>query len=642
MGGQGKGGDGLGILGLMLSQEVTQTSTPRPQPRPPTNCTHSGGAVSLFHVTQSIHPHPSPKKASNCDAIDRDYDDIPTMLKSTHKPSAAALAPLLPGWTEHTAPTGHTYYYNSETKESTYTRPSAAPPPQPAPAQPTPFSVYGAVPNLADPNVANAYMAQANASRQPQNQFQNRRGGHSDGRGGFGGRPKPQPIDKPRKKEAIPGCEPWILVYTKYSRRFVYNPVKNTSYWRIPEKLMPGILELDKARIRRKTAGDSEAQNDEDKPTADDAQNEEEYDSEYEEVEVEVTDDEAEAEGEGDDEDGNHPSKRQRTEEAASEEEGPIEFTEADIAAQLQAMGEEYGLDPGEYDDGDAENWPEGAEGLPLSEDDAKYLFKDLLNDFNVNPYSPWEKLLEEGRIIDDVRYTALDTTRARKECWDEWTREKIAELKEQRARQEKKDPRIAYMAFLQEKATPKLYWPEFKRKFKREAPMKDVNLLDKDREKAYREHITRLKMPQSKLKSDLTALLKAQPVLELNSKSSTTSLPTQILVDIRYISLEPKIRDPLIEAYITTLPPPPEDVEAAKEDEDRKKQREARERRELALEERNRVVESQRKSREKAAAFSKARLREEERELEMAMRVGKQGLQSQLASMQQDEAKSS
>lgn len=556
------------------------------------------------------------------------------MLKSTHKPSApSAPAPLPPGWTEHKAPTGHTYYYHAQTKESTYKRPGAEP--QPAADPSSTYNPYANVPSLADPRAANAYIAQFN----PQPQTQHHRGGHGGGRGGFEGRPRPQPTDKPRRKEAIPGHEPWILVYTKYSRRFVYNPTKNASYWRIPEKLMPGILELDKARIRDKASGGKEtttaegpapAAKEEERATTAVPDEQAAYDSsEYEEVEV--TDDE----GEGEEGDG-HPSKRQRTEDPA--EDAPIEFTEADIAMQLQAMGEDYGLEPGDYDDGNMEDWPEGAEGLDFSEDDAKMLFKDLLNDFNINPYSPWEKLLEEGKAVDDPRYTALTTTKARKECWDEWTREKIADLKEQRARQEKKDPRVAYMALLQEKATPKLYWPEFKRKYKKEPSMKDLNLSDKDREKAYREHIARLKMPQATLKADLSALMKAQPLHLLHNKSLGTGLPAQVLIDARYISLEPAVRDPLVEAYVQSLPPPPEDLDAAaEEDEGKRKAREARDKREKALEERNRVVEEQRRMRERDIKMSKARLREGERELEMAMRVGSKGLQSQLAEMQVD-----
>lgn len=570
------------------------------------------------------------------------------MLKTTYKPSAA-LAPLLPGWTEHKAPSGHTYYYHADTKVSTYQRPCAEPNPQTAPEQ---RHAYSSAPNLADPNVANAFMAQLNAPPPGQHQ---QRGGHAGrgGRGGFEGRPRPQPMDKPRKKEAIPGHEPWILVYTKYSRRFVYNPIKNTSYWRIPEKLMPAILDMDKKRISGKGDEEKTAKMDEkvdgEKDDAGKAAADHDYDSsEYEEVEV--TDDEGL--GEGDEAGDEHPSKRQRiasepneggdnAEGEEEEEVGPIEFTEADIAMQLQAMGEDYGLEPGDYDDGNMDDWPEGTEGMDFSEEDAKFLFKDLLNDFGINPYSPWDKLLEEGKVVDDPRYTALSTTKARKECWDEWSREKIAELKEQRSKQEKKDPRVPYMQFLHEKATPKLYWPEFKRKYKKEAPMRDLNLSDKDREKAYRDHINRLKLPQATLKSDLTALLKSQPVHALNNQSLVNGMPVQVLIDGRYISLEPKVRDPLVEAYVQTLPPPPQDLAAAaKDDEGRRKERDARERRERALEERNRMVEEQRRRRERDVAMGKSRLREEERELEAAMRVGKRGLQSQLADLRVDQEK--
>ena len=549
------------------------------------------------------------------------------MLRSTH--IAAAPTALLPGWTEHKAPSGYTYYYNAETEVSTYTRPSV---PTYTEA-PTTFASY---PNLADPKVANAYVAQLQQASQAQQHGQQ---GYGRGRGGFQGKPRPEPIDRPRRKEVIPGCEPWLLVYTKYSRRFVYNPTKNISYWRIPEKLMPGILELDKQRIRDKAKGETEDHSQDAPPPVEPAlvpaksppatatAGDEGDSSEYEEVEV--TDDESGA----DDIDSEHPSKRPRlNQEGNEEEDAAVEFTEDDIAAQLQAMGEAYGLEPGDYDDGNMDEWPEGAEGVEFSEEDAKLLFQDLLNDFGINPYSPWDKLLEEGKVMDDPRYSALATTKARKECWDEWSRAKIAELREARRKQEKKDPRVAYMGFLQEKASPKLYWPEFKRKYKREVVMKDLSMQEKDKEKAYREHIARLKLPQTTLKGDLAALLRSQPLHLLHNKSLSAGLPSQILADARYISLPSQIRDPIIEAYVQTLPPPPEDVSAAaEEDEERKKEKEKRERRELALEERDKVVEEQQRRREKDVRIGKARLREEEREIEDAMKVGKRGLRGQL-----------
>ncbi|KAK4243675.1 hypothetical protein C7999DRAFT_18009 [Corynascus novoguineensis] len=567
------------------------------------------------------------------------------MVKSTYQPPPSALPPLPPGWTEHKAPTGHTYYYNAETKESTYKRPGVAPvapiaAPAAAPIDPAMSSYvqHQMVPqiNLSDPAVANAFMAQYG---QQQLQQQGHRGGFGGGaRGGFQARPRPQPVDKPRSKVAIPGCEPWILVYTKYGRRFAYNPVKNASYWRIPEKLMPAILELDTARIREKAEGKKPEQGGEDKQETRDAEKtgkpagesepEEaahDYDSsEYEEVEV--TDDEGAADDDQDQDGGMR--KRQRTEEPSADD-GPAEFTEADIAAQLAAMNAEY--NDTEMGEGGAE-WEEGDEGLPLSDEDARELFKDLLNDFRINPYSSWDKLLEEGKVFDDARYSILPTTKARKEVWEEWSRAKIQELKERRAKEEKKDPRIPYLAFLQEKATPKLYWPEFRRKYKREEPMKSTKLSDKDREKWYREHINRLKLPQATLKSDLKKLLESVPLSALNNQTMVSNLPAQVLADIRYISLDPKVRDPFVEAYIQGLGPPPEAGETAEqEDEAAKKAREERRKRERALEERERVVAEEKRRQEKKMQYERAKLREEEREIERAMHVGKKGLQSQL-----------
>ncbi|KAK3693049.1 hypothetical protein B0T22DRAFT_448878 [Podospora appendiculata] len=595
------------------------------------------------------------------------------MLKSTYKPSPGGPQPLLPGWTEHKAPTGHTYYYNAETKQSTYTRPAA--PPHPAMNPSMSYLQHQAIPqiNLSDPAVANAFMAQYNRPPPQQQQQQHgQRGGFGPGAGrggGFQSRPRPQPVDKPRSKVAIPGHEPWILVYTKYGRRFAYNPAKNASYWRIPEKLMPAILELDQIRIRQKAAAAAGGGDGEGTPTPQDQQQEgpkarptaskqnqqteasptHDYDSsEYEEVEVtddENDDDDAAA-------DGSAP-KRQRTHNRDPNDgsNAPVEFTEADIAAQLAAMGASYNdqdddhhhhddnhenenENDQEMGDGD-DDWDEGDEGLPLSDSDARELFKDLLNDFHINPYSPWEKLLEEAKVMDDARYTVLTTTKERKEVWDEWSCAKIASLRAQRATEEKQDPRIPYLALLQAKATPKLYWPEFKRKYKKDDAMRDATLSDKDREKLYREHINRLKLPHATLKADLLQLLAAMPASQLNNQTTAATVPAAVRADLRYISLDPAVRDPLVDGYVRGLGAPPGADARAQEHEDEaaRKERDERRRRERALLERERAVAEDKRRQEKKLAFERARLRDEERELERAMLVGKKGLQSQLVS---------
>ena len=310
---------------------------------------------------------------------------------------------------------------------------------------------------------------------------------------------RPPPQDRPRSKHIIPGCEPWLLVKTKLGRRFVYNPDEGESFWKFPPEVMKCVIEYDRLerekreRRERGEASGSEEQVqakshvDEDvaptaepRPTVTASRGTRHEDESDEYEEVEVTDDE--------DEEG--PLKRQKV----NAEEGPIEFDEEDMAYQLAAMGEDYGLDPGEYGDGQGEEWEEGAEGLPLTEEDSNALFKDMLNDFHIDPYTPWEKIIEDGSIIEDDRYTCLPNMKSRKEVWSEWSRQRIQHLKEQREKEEKKDPKIPYFAFLQKYATPKLYWPEFRRKYKKEAEMRDAKLLDKDREKWYRDYINRMK----------------------------------------------------------------------------------------------------------------------------------------------------
>ncbi|PKS11303.1 hypothetical protein jhhlp_003065 [Lomentospora prolificans] len=562
------------------------------------------------------------------------------MLKSTYKPSQNpdAVTPLPPGWTEHKAATGHTYYYNASTKESTYRRPSAPVAQLPsAVSQPfAPGAFPGAfpqqpqtIPNLSDPNVANAWLARHNPQNRPTSQRDQR-----------DSRPKPQPNDKPKSKTPIPGFEPWILVHTKYGRRFVYNPEKNASYWRIPEKLMPGILELDKARVLAKAgvgAGTAAQSTDARQETTSETKKpeapmvpkgEDELGDSSEYEEIEVTDDEADEGDQAENMDieqggDEHRAKRQRTEDVPDEE--VAGFDEEELALQLQLMAQEQGMEQGDY--GYEEDIPE------FSEEDARELFKDLLNDFKINPYSSWDKLIEEGKIIDDPRYTVLPTTKARKDAWEEWSRVKIQELKELRAKEkeEKPDPRVTYMLFLEKHATPKLYWPEFKRKFKKEACMKDFALSDKDREKWYREYINKLKAPQSALKFELTTFLKGLPLSVLNNSSNPASLPPEIRADIRYIALPESVRAPLIEAYVQTLGPPPEGEQAASGSSvDDQKAKMAREKRERALEQRNKAIEQQKERDRRNREIAKARLREGTREIERAMQIGKRGLQSQ------------
>ncbi|TKA77901.1 hypothetical protein B0A55_03345 [Friedmanniomyces simplex] len=416
--------------------------------------------------------------------------------------------------------------------------------------------------------------------------------------------------DCPKSKHVLPGHEPWVLVKTKLGRRFVHNVETKQSLWHVPEDIWPAVKEfeawetqqkekeanarwaeeeLKKMRESSKAEGvntkadtgegrsrrrRSESLQREDEEammaelaaeaegqdvksfvkTLEPVAGEVGYDSDGSYEYVEVTDDEGAEPGDATAEAGGEADQDDTMQDA-----GPVEFGEDDIAYQLAAMGEEYGLDPEDYG-GDAptnqdgedadEDWPDedGAQGLPISAEEAAALFRDLLEDHHISPFTPWETLISSdspSSILYDDRYTVLPTTRARKEVWEVWVRDKAAQLKEERAKMEKQDPRIPYLAFLQEKATPKLYWPEFKRKFKKDAVMGDRKLGDKERERLYRELVNRLKLPESARKGDLMSLLKSMPAKDLNRGTSLDTLPQQVLSHLHFIGypLLPAIR---------------------------------------------------------------------------------------------------
>ena len=133
-------------------------------------------------------------------------------------------------------------------------------------------------------------------------------------------------------------------------------------------------------------------------------------------------------------------------------------------------------------------------------------------------------------------------------------------------------------------------------------------------------------------LKSDLAALLKFLPLHVLNRSTTLDALPPVMLTDIRYISLKPTIRDPIIVSHIAALPPAPSDVDVSPEEaEALTKQRRERERRERALADRQTQVQDEKRRQEGALQYSRGMLREGEQELERAKKVGKEGLMGYL-----------
>ena len=487
------------------------------------------------------------------------------MLKSTYRAVAVQPSPvdtpLPPGWTEHKAPTGHTYYYNASTQSSTYTRPT---PPSDDPLQ----IDYGA--SEPDPVM--------HASMQVMEQFKEgtaAQPGHFTGGRSYQdhSRRRGNQGDRPKTKAAIPNCSPWVLVKTKLGRRFVHNTETKQSLWKFPQDIMMKVIEMDtmewEEKKRKEEAEKAEAivepEASQVVPESERASasvasrpavatnGPEDYDSDsYEEVEV--TDDEEAPEE-------NESSKRPRLDggQEGAPPSGPVEFDEDDIAWQLAQM--EGGADNSdvEFVDNDPEDEDED-EGLPMTDQDNIALFRSLLDNSGISPYSTFEKLIEDHRIVEDDRYTSLPTVAARKEAFSLWSKDRIAELQalKQESKQLEKviDPKIEYLRFLQETATPKLYWPEFKRKFKKMPEMTSRNLQDKDREKMYRHLVGKLKLPEPDRRRELVGLLKdtARKDRALLAKgTSLEDLPERLLKDTRFYILDVGRRDELVLTFLET-----------------------------------------------------------------------------------------
>jgi hypothetical protein len=164
------------------------------------------------------------------------------------------------------------------------------------------------------------------------------------------------------------------------------------------------------------------------------------------------------------------------------------------------------------------------------------------------------------------------------------------------------------------------------------------MKLGDKDKEKYYREHVKRLAMPKETLKKDLSALLKSLSLSVLNRNTSLQALPSQLLTDLRYISLPAKTRDAMIEAYMDTLAPVPDTADRTEDAVTEAEKKRDRDRREKALRDREERVQELKRRQVRDLKHGREKLEEKEEELERAMRVGKDGLRGYFVERKDEE----
>lgn len=459
------------------------------------------------------------------------------MLKTTYRPALKeAPPPLPPGWTEHKAPTGHIYYYNAETKQSTYTRPTA----------PEELKIdYGATEPDREVQASISALAEFHKHNDPTQPAP----GHFTGGRSYQDRSRPnRQGDRPKSKSPIANCAPWVLVKTKYGRRFVHNTETKESLWKFPSEVMMAVIEMDRLEWEKKKTDDkTQTGTTQEQPAHQPPSETQPYDSdEYEEVEV--TDSEAE----------DQANKRPRLD-PEQPNPGPQELDEDDIAYQLAAMEDDPGYD---YDDPEApfgfsDDDDDDDGGAPLTQADREALFRSLLDEHSISPFSTFDALIDTNTptalaLIADPRWTSLPNMSTRRTVFDTWSKDRVAQRSAAAAETStgstKADPLVAYLQFLSVNATPKLYWPEFKRKFRKEAVMADRRVADKDREKLYREYIPKLKLGESERRKEFAAVLKS--VAKEDWKDGNP--PAAVERDVRFYAVrDERSRKELVDVFL-------------------------------------------------------------------------------------------
>ncbi|KAK9446520.1 uncharacterized protein V1518DRAFT_378590 [Limtongia smithiae] len=415
---------------------------------------------------------------------------------------------LPPGWTRHTAPSGHVYYYNKATKTSTYERPTPPVPAQllPSPADSAPIAKRQ---RQIDPEAA-AWARQYTSTPLT----------HSHPH-------PPHRREHPLIARPIPDTQ-WLLVVTTRGRPFVHNPHTGATLWMPPEDVQAALERMKKdeivelvARCRGLKTGDVRARwlssapstlatatagttatapaQTQTAPIYDDEDVSESELIEPDDAPVstgiirqrnrtpeEESGESSSGDSDSDGSDGNDDSDDSDEEEEEQEENGAVEFDEDDIEYQLQAMLADQapsdGL-PGASDNDD------NVEDAP-THDQRIATFKVLLADMSANPFSPWEA--EFPKLAADSRYTSLHTTAERKHVFEEWAKMRAQELNAMREKEVPVSPEEQFEEFLRQFATPKLFYQEFKRKYRKETGFKESRLSDREKEKLYREYIAR------------------------------------------------------------------------------------------------------------------------------------------------------
>ncbi|KAG8974052.1 hypothetical protein FRC05_007968 [Tulasnella sp. 425] len=522
--------------------------------------------------------------------------------------------PLPPGWTEHTAPTGHSYYYHTGTNQSTYVRPL------PTPGQP-------AVPS-ADSGQAVSSTSKKKKSRK----------------------------EKPISKTPIPGTA-WSRVKTSEGNVFYFHKERKESVWEIPEEIAEAVAEFEREEeeqraqeersptpppaafgIGRLFAAEGKRKAEDPIPEVTKAKGKKPKVVVEDEKSIAAPDVEM-ANGEAEDDD--EAWQRQVAEEMAAEEESAKKEKQGDKTEEQEKSDEKDKKEPPE----DSNKPPQ----VNLSPEEARAMFKALLQEKDINPLTPYDSALPQ--LINDPRYVLLPNIADRHAAFNEYCLEKTRAKRAAKASSsasasneansapvdEKLKAREAYEGLLRDELkSTRTSWDEWRKKWKKDRRFFGFGRDDREREKVFKEWRSTLgerkRKEAQKAEADFFALLRENEKLVTESTGSGNAGPLWkdvkkhkiIYSDPRYDAVgSSSLREELFQTYLKARVNPNNQPQAsssgagsskaALEDLEAKRKRERQERQEKALRERKQQAHKEMVEVKKDIRRSKGQLGEKE-----------------------------
>ncbi|KAJ7700068.1 Hsp90 protein-domain-containing protein [Mycena rosella] len=373
--------------------------------------------------------------------------------------SAAPYAPPpLPfGWTEHLSPTGQPYFFNVNTKESTYLRP--LPPP----------------------------MA-----------------------------PTKKKKDKPLVKTPIPGTD-WLRVKTTEGNVFYSHKVEKKSIWHIPDEIKAAVesLETQEREQEARAAAHPDVSREIDRVKSEVADAVKRKAEEPIPVDEVVITKKLKTDTGGTDDESDESEEEEWQQEAAAQLAAEAEDEKKRVTEETQRLEDEAEAENQRLLAAQL-NMPKRVD---LSVEEAKALFKTLLREKDINPLHPWDAALP--KFVSDPRYVLLPSVSARREAFDEYCRDRAREIRQANVKKEKEtlNPKEEFERFLKDEVkSTRTTWSDFKRTWRKDRRFYGWGRDDREREKKFREWIRELgerkRAAAQKAETDFFALLRERVVV--------------------------------------------------------------------------------------------------------------------------------